>query len=179
MSIDQKMTNKLAQSRDGRVHVSTDKITSLIDRSDDDRHNFLSHDNCTIFFKPGGLWYSYRQNFDDPHDCLRTDGVFYDVQIDADFVSDSLSPFPNSILQLHCSSEIRKFCQKYRQTNLPLRDFFDWKLVKKDFAGVDFEIYNKFDDQFLRYLTWYNTVDFPSGCVWRVDKVKIVEIFDN
>ena len=148
-----------------RYHYSKSRIHSLVDRTNDTNHNYGKKGEQR--FKPGGLWFLYDA---DDEDAPTSRFYKYEVIISYQFTRD-LTPNPEAILVIDSRSQVTKFNQRYGQKT-PLGILINWKSVKTDFAGIDFPIYNKSWDW---DSIWYNTIDYPSGCVWKVEKVQIVE----
>jgi len=52
----------------------------------------------------------------------------------------------------------------------------DWYKVKQVFGGIDFQDYRKVYKGKLDDLVWWNSIDFPSGCIWNPNIFNIIRI---
>jgi len=151
-----------------RYHYSIAHIPVLVDRTYDPAHNYGMKRGFVdrMYFKPGGLWFLYDSEDSETAPTRRL--YKYEVTISYLFTRD-LTPNPEAVLIIDSQAQVARFNQRYGQKTL-LGSYIDWKSVKQDFAGIDFPIYNKNWDW---DSDWYNTIDYPSGCVWKVEKVRI------
>ena len=71
-------------------------------------------------------------------------------------------------------------------------NLIDWQKVAKNFGGIEFNPYTRQIIKSIKNgkkqirITWYNTIDVPSGCIWNlkpivdnVEKMKRSELSAN
>jgi hypothetical protein len=106
------------------------------------------------------------------------------------FTTDIKNPDPNKILRIKTNDDIKLFTKLYSMKPYKKRTILDseknvyldhntidWQKVTKKFGGIEF---NPFIYQFIYpikngkkgiIITWYTTVDIPSGCIWNLKPI--------
>ncbi len=154
-------------------------------------------DNPSIF-KPIGLWYAigdswykfWYKNHLEMKNLPKNLNIFKLAICKNSFTSDIKNPDPNKILRIKTNDDVKLFTKLYRmkpykkQTILDSKEnvYFDhntidWQKVAKKFGGIEF---NPYIHQVIKpikngakkiIITWYTTVDIPSGCIWNLKPI--------
>jgi hypothetical protein len=169
-------------------------------------------DNLSIF-KPIGLWYAigdswykfWYKNHLEMKNLPKNINIFKLSIRKNSFTTDIKNPNPNKILRIKTNDDVKLLTKLYRikpYKKLTILDsnkniyfdynIIDWKNFSKKFGGIEF---NPYIHQVLNpvkngkkgiIITWYSTVDIPSGCIWNlkpiiknVEKMKRSELSAN
>ena len=154
--------------------------------------------NNPSIFKPLGLWYAigdswykyWYRNHLEMKNLPKNLNIFKLSIHKNSFTSDIKNPDPNKILRIKTNDDIKLFTKLYRmkpykkltildsEKNVYLdHNTINWQKVTKKFGGIEF---NPFIYQFIDpikngnkgiIITWYTTVDIPSGCIWNLKNI--------
>jgi hypothetical protein len=107
--------------------------------------------------KPNGLWYSIGSHWlDFVQQEFQTPWRSYKTAI-------AMEVNKTEVLCINTKEDIEKFEGEYGITeerfNLSL---IDWEAVAQKYKGIELSSYSRNFDE----ISWYNTWDMPSGCVW-------------
>ena len=179
-----------------RNHLSCSIIPHLYNRKQ-------GRENNSIFIptKPQGIWYGYYdswlnwQSYNDPVE-IDQNMYLYTLELkDNVLCSINDKNTKNKVLSLReskKSNDYKIFYMRYATTLNEIlgidciRDFgsftqyIDWKAVSNDYAGIDTPNINSADRLSIIYgkISFLNTWDLKSGCIWYIDVVKFFSLVD-
>ncbi len=158
---------------------------------------YVQKNNPSIF-KPLGLWYAigdswykyWYKNHLEMKNLPKNLNIFKLSIRKNSFTTDIKNPDPNKILRIKTNDDVKLFTKLYRMKPYKKRTILDseknvyldhntidWQKVTKKFGGIEF---NPFIYQFIDpikngkkriIITWYTTVDIPSGCIWNLKPI--------
>lgn len=143
-----------------RIHMSKNPLRKLEKRY----YTQISGD------KPEGFWYGFGDEWIDWTEMAgpeRKGNYIYEVDING-----------SNILQIKDYQEITKFTKEYESYKqiIPGKIFsIDWSKIDRRYDGIEINPYidqARLDDRFLWYYGW----DVASGCIWNLEKVKIMSL---
>lgn len=141
-----------------------------------------------ITFKPIGLWYATNKEWINFSKNWASYKYMYMIKLKYTTLD---KPNSNSVLKITNKNDVIEFTLKY---GIIEKGYFDkmeykninWQNVEKDFGGVDvtelflreahfIQEYNTYEYKIKLSdydITWLNTWDVPSGCVWNPKAIK-------
>ena len=126
-------------------------------------------------FKPNGLWYSYYNSWYKWLDKEQLQNRFYKyihhIIINNNSLTNIDKKEANKILVINSIKDFDSFHKRYK-IKINKYDCINWKLVSKDYGGIEIAPYLLER----RKIDWYNTFDIASGCIWNNKIIKSTSI---
>lgn len=142
-----------------RIHMTDEAKLSFKDRN-------ISQNLNSGIGKPAGLWYAMGRTWMEWMERERMDwwkNYLYKIEINSE-----------KVLFLDMPRKVREFAKEYRnQKDFAYNNNINWGIVAQRYSGIEFNPYF-YNMRFGEGLSFYYTIDIPSGCIWDKSGIKSI-----
>lgn len=131
--------------------------------------------NCNFNGKPSGIWYEIKDkgliwSF---YNDYGWGNHIYDLQLSDDI----------NILHIKTNEDLQNLNEKYNKKICDGMSVIDWTKISEQYDGIEFNNYNEVKNNVMNEISlnfiWFFGIDFDSGCIWNLKKIKKISYWDK